>query len=130
DRAIKLVCPGCIRKNALDTDIHFRRSLRLAEDPRKATGSLLSALRKILSHVVKNLSPTVSGCLAPATSLASRFNRVANVFAITKGRLAEKRAVGSAHFHAVARIWTSLLPSDVELHGAINRRHRKVGMLP
>src|SRR5207253_10167701 len=73
-RALKLVSPCCVRKDALDSETHFGGSLSLSNRSRKATRDLLPALRKILRHVVHHLRAIVGCPLTPTRSFTRRLN--------------------------------------------------------
>ena len=79
-------------------------------------------LRKILRAVIKHLRPIVRRRLRPRRSLPRRLHRIPNILAIPQRSLAQQPPIRRAHFHAVTRIRPRLLPADIKLHRAINRR--------
>ena len=127
-RALILVGPGRVRKNALDALADFGGCLLLPYDYGQSPGDLFTALGQIFRDVVKYLGAVMGRCFRPPFRFARRFNGIANVFAISKRRFAEQASIRAAHFDAVARIRARLLAADVQLHRAVNRRRRRAGL--
>src|SRR5437773_5433116 len=121
-RALKLVSPGSVGKDALDSGVHFGRSLSLSNRRRESARDLITPLRKVLRHVIKNLCAIVGCPLTPTRSFTRRLNCITNVFSVAQRHFAEQPSIPVAHFHAVAGIRARLLASDVELHRSVNRR--------
>src|ERR1700730_5069402 len=65
-RAVKLVCPGRIREDALNAAIHLGRSLSFADDGGQMASDFLAALRQIFRHVVEHLGTIVRRGPGPA----------------------------------------------------------------
>src|SRR5205085_12054522 len=64
------------------------------------------------------------GALRPTCSFARRFDRIANVFAVSERSFAEQLAVRAADFHAVAGIRPRLLAANVKLNRPVNCKLR------
>ncbi len=88
--------------------------------------NLIATLSKILCAVVEHLGAGVRRRSRPRFSFASRFHRVADVFAIAEWSFAEQAAIRATHFHAVSGVRTSLLASDVELYSTIDCRNARL----
>src|SRR5438132_4546368 len=119
---IKLVRPSGVREDALNSEIHFGGSLSLSNRRRESARDLITPLRKVLRHVIKNLCAIVGCPLTPTRSFTRRLNCITNVFSVAQRHFAEQPSIPVAHFHAVAGIRARLLASDVELHRSVNRR--------
>src|SRR6266481_5334526 len=128
DRAIELVGPRGVRKNALDAEADFQFRLFLSDDIGQAAGNFFAALRQVFRNIKEHLGTVVRRGLAPSFRLARGFDGVADVLAIAKRRLAEQAAVRRAYFHAVSRIRSRLFAADVKFYGAIDRRGRNIRM--
>ena len=125
-RAVELVRPRRVGEDALDTAVRFPPLLASRRRPPRVAHDLVAALRKILRAIVKNLGAIVRRRFSPRLGLACRFHGVANIFAIAQRCLAQEPSLGRTHFHAVAGVRPRLLPADVKLHRAINRRSARV----
>src|SRR5207245_10248928 len=122
DRCVKRSRPRRIGKGGRESAVHSGRSLSLSNRRRERARDLITALRKVLRHVIKNLCAIVGCPLTPTRSFTRRLNCITNVFSVAQRHFAEQPSIPVAHFHAVAGIRARLLASDVELHRSVNRR--------
>ena len=88
-RAVVLVGPRGIGKDALDAEADFGLRLLLSNHIGQAAGNFFATLGKILRNVVEHLRAIVRGYFAPAFCFARRFDGVANVLAVSKRRFPE-----------------------------------------
>ena len=101
-RAVVLVSPRRVRKDALDAARNFVGRLFFSDHRCQTPGDLFATLRKVLCHVIESLRARVGCAFGPAGSLAGGLDCVANVLSIAQRRLAKQPAIGSSYFHAVA----------------------------
>ena len=129
NRAVELVRPRCVGKDAFDTKRHFSSGLSFSNHGGQTARNLLPARRKIFCHVVQNLRASVGCALGPGGSFVCRLDGITNIFAIAQRCLAQKPSVSASRFHAVARVGTRLFAADVELHRAVDCRCRRIGVV-
>src|SRR5882724_9666253 len=103
NRAIELVGPRGVRKNALDAEADFVFRLFFPNDIGQSAGNFVAALRQVLRHIKEHLRTVVRGGLAPPFRLARRFDRIADLLAFAKRRLAEKAPPRRAYSPAVPK---------------------------
>ena len=84
---------------------------------------LVGARREILGDVVEDLRAIVAGRLAPASRRGvRRFDRVADVLAISLADFAEHASVGAGDADGVAGVGARLLAADEQLRRPIDER--------
>src|SRR2546423_1577996 len=90
--------------------------------------NFISTLRQVFCHVIKNLRAIMRCGLGPASGFASGFDGITNVFAIAEWNFTQYFSILVADFHAVSRIRSRLLASDIQLYGPINLSRTEAGV--
>ena len=88
-RAIELVGPCGIGKNALHAEIHLTRSLFVSHDESQALNDFIPPQREIFGAVIQHLCASVRRRLCPSIRFAGRFYRVADIFSIAQRSFTE-----------------------------------------
>ena len=93
--SVVFVCPRGVAKDALDGEIGFDDRLFLSDGRGKPVRDFVTPLNHVFGDVIDDLRAETSGRFCPAGGSARRFYRIANVFAVAEGRLAEQLAFSS-----------------------------------